>query len=499
MLLLFAALGLSLAQAAPADLRFRLTADPATLDWNLARSSHETYVIMNIMEGLVEEGTDLRPRPALAERWDVSPDGRVYTFHLRPGVKWSDGRPLKASDFVDSWARLASPKTDSSYRNFLADVASSRAVDERTLEVRLKRTVPHFVHLLTFWVTFPIRTDLIAKHGAAWATSGKIATLGPYLLESWVKGRSIRLAKNPNYISGAPEAGRRIDTVEALVEEDDARARALFEEGKLDFLLEAKTSDLLKGTRGARVEQFPYLATYYLGFNVTKGPLVDPALRRALALAVDREAIPSRLQGGQLAARGWVPPGMDGHNPSLALKGTLYEARGALMKAGYAEGSRFPKLTIWVQKFDGAETLAEFLVSSFRDKLGLELDSRVSPPAEFQKAVRSGKASLFVAHWGADYPDPSNFYEVFASGSGTSPTRWKSAEYDALLKAAGATLDMPARLGSYAEAESLLLLKDVVIVPLFYRRNTVLVGPRVKKLEISPLNYLFLKAIRLAD
>jgi oligopeptide transport system substrate-binding protein len=194
-------------------LRFRLSGDPATLDWNLAQTSFETHVIMNLMEGLVEEGADLKPRPALAESWIVSPDGLAYTFKLKAGVKWSDGRALRAQDFVDSWLRLLSPKAGSGYASFLYDVENAeayhsgklkdpskvgvKAVGDATFQVRLRRRVPYFLHIPTFWVTFPVRLDLIRKHGSAWATPGKIATLGPFLLKEWKKGKSIVLERNP--------------------------------------------------------------------------------------------------------------------------------------------------------------------------------------------------------------------------------------------------------------------------------------------------------------
>lgn len=503
----------------PSALRFRLTAEPATLDWNLARSSHETHLIMNLMEGLLEIGADLQPKAALAERWEASADGKTYTFYLRPGVKWSDGRALKAQDFVDSWLRLLSPKTRSPYSSFLFDVENAeayhlgkvkdgaqvgvRALDDQRLQVKLARAVPYFLHVPTFWVTFPIRLDLIQKHGANWAKPGKIVTLGPYLLTGWKAGESLELKRNPTYYGTSLGQGPSIETVSALVETRDSQARLRFGAGELDFLLEATTQDLMrtqaagKGPHAARVEQYPYLATYYLGFNVNRGPFKNPDVRKALGLALDRSKIPSTLQGGQVAARGWIPPGVAGHGGEAELKPNLHDARGALAKAGYFEGSGFPKATIWVEKFDGAEVFAEFLTRSFKDKLGIELRAKVAGPAEFQKTLKEGKADLFVNHWGADYPDPNNFFEVFTSTSGTNSTGWKNAQYDGHVARAKSSLDSGERLMAYTEAERILVRNEAVIVPLFYRKNAVLVGPRLQRFEISPLNYLFLKKLQL--
>ncbi len=509
-------------KTAPASLRFRLTGEPATLDWNLARSSHETYVIMNLMEGLVEHGPDLKPRPALAERWDVSADGKTYTFYLKSGVRWSDGKPLKAQDFVDSWLRLLNPKTRAAYASFLFDVENAeafhsgklksaskvgvRALSEQKLEVKLRRVVPYFLHIPTFWVTFPIRQDLIKKHPKDWATPGKILTLGPYRLLEWKKGRAIRLAKNPEY-GGTPLP--QLDQIEAIIESNDAKARELFEKGQLDFMLDATTGDFLKysGAKPSavakplapkiRVQQFPYLATYYLGFNVEHSHLKDAQVRRALALALNREAIPGILQGGQLAAKGWIPPGIEGYDSGASLNGTLYEARGALAKAGYAEGVGIPKLSLWVAKFDGAEALAAYVKKTLRDHLGVEVEPHVGGAAEYHRAVHSKTADLFVGHWGADYPDASNFMEVFRSESGVNSTGFKNADYDRYLFEAGQSLDAKARLVSYAAAERLLLQEAVAIHPLFYRRTTVLLGERVREFSMTPLNYLFLKSIKI--
>ena len=501
-------------EASAETLRFRLNAEPATLDWSLARSSHETYLIMNLMEGLVAESAELQPQPALAQSWEVSPDGKTYTFQIRPGVKWSDGRILKAQDFVDSWSRLLDPKTGSSYASFLFALENAeafhagkkkfsevgvKALTDGKLQLKLTQPVPYFLHLLSFWVTFPIRSDLLKKYGKTWASAAHLVTLGPYMLEDWSPGKTIHLVRNPAYYGTAPQ----VERIEGRIESDDQKARQEFEAGQLDVLLEVTTADLMKAASSngrARVEQFPYLATYYLGFNVSARPLNDVSLRKALTSAIDRERIPALLQGGQVAAKGWIPPGIDGAaSESLGIV-SLFEGRASLVRAGFTEGAGFPRLKLWVEKFDGAEKLGDFLRQSFREKLGIETELKFgSSVSQYQNALKSGRADLFVGHWGADFPDAINFLEVFSSQSGTNATGWKSAEYDRMLAGASTNLDHETRRQAHSLAEKTLVEKEAVIFPLFHRKNSVLLGKRVRSFQISPLNYLFFKDVSIQN
>jgi oligopeptide transport system substrate-binding protein len=180
-------------------------------------------------------------------------------------------------------------------------------------------------------------------------------------------------------------------------------------------------------------------------------------------------------------------------NKAGGLTTILEKSLGAMAKAGYVEGKGFPKLMLWVEKFDGADRLANLLLRNLAEKLGVNAETRVGSPAEYQRALAQGKADLFVRHWGADYPDPSNFLEVFASKSGNNATGWKSSDYDGFLEQARDAVAPQDRISAFLRAEQLLVQKEAVIVPLFYRRNIALLGPRVQELKISPLNYLFLK------
>ena len=480
--------------------KFRIPTDPATLDWTLARSSSETYIILNLMEGLVRHDENLKIAPALAASWSTSEDGKRYTFKLRPGVKWSDGRVLKAQDFVDSWLRLADSKVHSDYSHFLDGIAGMekfhshgtradvdlRASDDLTLEMGLKNPIPYFLHLLTFWVTFPERADLIAKFGKTWTEASHLAVLGPYRLTSWKKGSKIELSRNPLYYDSVHGPER----VEVQIEPNEKKARDSFRAGETDLLLNATTEDLIQSPGLAN--QFPYLATYYLGFNHRNPILKDLSVRRAIAYAIKREEIPAALQGGQVPAKGFIPPGLDGAAATARESGSLYDARGALSKSAHPEGAGIPKLSLLLTASEGGIRLGDLIRTQLQKNLGIEVENRVlESGTQFQSALKAGKFDLFVSHWGADFPDAINFLEVFESGSGLNLTGWTSPEFDQALKQNRTTLQPEARRKTAELAEKILLDDQAAIVPLYHRKNAVLVGPRISSLKITPLNYFF--------
>lgn len=492
-----------------APLRFRLTDKPETLDWTLAYTSHETPILMNLMEGLLEYSSDGKLQAALAKKWEVSKDGQTYTFQVRSNVKWSDGMSLHASQFRDAWIRLLNKKSNAPYSSFLFGIENAQAFHEgkagekavgikvlgrHKLEIRLRQPMPHFPHLLTFWVTFPIRSDLIRKHGSNWTQASRLATLGPYQLMEWEKGKTLRMRRNPLYYKLAHLPKEAPSEIIATIEPDDARARELFKRGQLDFLLNATTQDQLrfKSSTGAgiRVAQYPYLATYYLGFQMA-GPLRDRAIRQAIASVIDPKAMPAVLQGGEMPATSLVPPGMEGHSSEQEKGATAYQAQAALAAAGSVEGQGFPVLPLWIQQFDGAEILGRHISKVLQDKLGITVELRIGTPG------KEAGFALFVTHWGADYPDPENFFSVFLGKNEWNHTGWKNDEYDELLKKASAVRNPSERLLVYVAAENILVRKEAIIKPLFYRRNSVLLGPRISEFHISPLNYLFFKEITL--
>jgi oligopeptide transport system substrate-binding protein len=485
---------------------FRLPGDPETLDWNRAHTTVETWLLTNLMEGLVSHDSKMNVVPALSESWSKSADGKTYTFRLRKDVRWSDGVPMKAADFLYSWKRLLSPVTAASYAYILFDVAGAEdfykgkttdfskvgisAPDDHTLEVRLANPVAHFIHIPTFWVTFPLRQDVVEKHGTSWSKPGRMVTLGPFELASYDLDSKITLTANPHYYGERGNVGKAV----GLIVKEDSTALTLYEAGKIDLLADIPTIDLkrLEGRSDLRV--FPYLKTGYLGFVVDQYPVSNDHLRRAMAMAIDKSKIGKFLHGGQKKADGFIPEGMMGFSPSIGKGFDAAAAKREFAQSGVKPGTKIELVTAnWEKNL----TLAQFIQSELKKNIGLEVSIRSFDHKTFRAQIDLSSFPVFLLSWSADYPDPDNFLSVFLGASGNNRTKWKNAEYDAKVMLARYNQNEAARKKLYDDAQKILVESDMPIVPLYNEPILALVSPRVKELSISALNYLKMGSIRI--
>ncbi|MGZ3689221.1 MAG: peptide ABC transporter substrate-binding protein [Bdellovibrionota bacterium] len=487
---------------------FRIQGEPETLDWNKAHTPIETYILMNLMEGLLTFDSSFKIAPALAQSWEISPDGKKFTFKLRTDVRWSDGVPLRAQDFVFSWKRLLSPVTAASYAYFLFDVDGAedfnrgkihdfsqvgvKALDDHTLEVRLAHPVATWIYIPTFWVTFPMREDIVEKYGSAWETPGRMVTLGPYTLASHDIDSKIVLKSNPVYY--APRGN--IDQVTGLIVKDDSTALSLYEAGKLDFLTDIATLDLRRLQGRADLKSFPYLKTGYLGFVTDKFPLQNVKVRRAIAMAIDKSHLNQVLHGGQEAASSFVPPRMMGHSGKIGLPFNPARALEELKTSG-VDLSKPLSIELLLPNWDKQLTLAQFIQGELKRNLKIDVQLQPFDNKTFRAQLDLHAFPLFEASWSADYPDPDNFLSVFLSTSGNNRTTWKSENFDGQIMKARGMQNQKAREKVYLDLQKVLEEDQVVIVPLYYEPNMALVRPRVKNLELNPLNYLLLRKVNL--
>lgn len=488
---------LSVAHGADTVFRFRVSSEPATLDWNRAHTPIETHLLVNLMEGLLSLNSQLKVVPALAEKWKISPDGRTYTFQLRKGVKWSDGVPLKAGDFVQSWKRLLTPATAATYAYLLFDVVGAEeyyqgkikdfgqvgvhAVDDSTLEVKLKNRVAHWIYIPSFWVTFPIRQDVIEKYPVGWDRPGKMVTVGPFTLASHELDSKIVLKPNPYYYR---DRGN-LSEVQALVVRDDATALKLYEAGKLDFLVDLSSTEVARLAKRPDLKKFPYLKTVYLGFVVDRGIASQPEFRRAIAQALNKEKLAELLQSGQTPATSFVPPPVLAYSKKMGL---------GFKPKKWPQPHRLDLLTL---NLDRSLLVGQWIQGELKKNLGTDVTLQPYDHKSYRTQLNAKKFPLYLASWSADYPDPDNFLSIFSSSSGNNRTNWSQGKYDTLLQKGRQLQNSSEREKLYIRMQKLLVDEESVIIPLYYEPNLALIQPRVRNLELNPLNYLHLRKVNL--
>lgn len=496
--------------APPAAARFAiaLSNEPPTLDWSLATDSVSFTVLANLMEGLTQYDQHLRPVPAVARAWDVSEDGRLYRFHLRADARWSDGRPVTAADFEYSWKRLLDPATAAEYAYFLYDVEGAedynagrlkdphgvgvRALDAATLEVRLRKPIVFFPSITTFMVTFPLRRDVVERWGERWTEPAHLVTNGPFVLDAWRHEYKLTLRPNRHYYGPPP----RLAQVDLFVINERTTALALYETGDLSMTeLPPEAVERYRGDPGYR--SGPLLRGYYYGFNTRRPPFDDARVRRAFSMAIDRREFPVILKRGEIPAAFWIPPGMPYHSSGVGLRFDPAGARRLLAEAGYARPEQFPPITAVFNTGPENSLIAENLQAQWKRNLGVTVALDNQEWKVFLKRLQTDPPALFRLGWGADYPDPDNFMNLFTSTSGNNRTHWANARYDALIAEAAAISDPARRQALYDEAQRLLLEQEVAIAPLFVATQNFLVAPQVRGLELNALELLNLKHVTL--
>lgn len=468
-----------------ADLVFINGAEPETLDPAIITGQPEGRVVNALFEGLLRFGPDGRAQPGVAERWEVSPDGTKYIFHLRLDAVWSDGRAVTAHDFLAAWRRTLTPATGSLYNYQLFYLKNAegyatgklkdfsevgvRALDDRTLEVELTHPTPFFLDLCAFPTLFPVRVDLIEEAGDNWIKPGRILTNGAFLLEDWRINDRIRLRKNPAYWDAENVA---LQTVDILPISKANTAFNFYASGEADLLMDkglAPPSLLDALMERPDFHASPFLGVYFVRFNVTREPFDDVRVRQAFALTVDAEAIVRRItRAGEVAASGFVPPGLAGYEPVEGLGFDPERARALLAEAGFPEGRGFPLSVYLYSEGELNEAIAVELQSAWRRELGVQIQLARQEWKVYLNSMSSLDYGMARSSWVGDYPDPNTFLDMFVTGGGNNRTGWSDPVYDQLIRAAAAEADAAVRLELLRKAEGILVREAVPIRPIFY-------------------------------
>lgn len=502
----------SSAKLAVADtLRINLVSEPPSLDWNKATDTTSALITDNIMEGLVEydlKDKELGLIPALATQWKPSEGARKWKFTLRDGVVWSDGKPFTSQNVVDGWKRLLAKETASEYAYFLFGVKNARDFNEgkkpwsevgikatapNELSVELEKPMGYFPYLLTHHSTYPIRMDVVEKFGDQWTEPQNIVTLGAFNLKAWQHDKQVVLERNEKYYGEKPS----FQYIVAYMIQEQATAINLFDSGKLDSVQRLPSIELRKLKSRKEFRETGSLQIYYYGINTKKPPMDNPKVRKAVAMAIDRQELVQMLGGGQLPLSSWIPSGMFGYEAERGLQFDPAKAKELLKEAGYSDPSKFPRLEIKFNTSEDHQRIAENIQAQLRRNLGIDVELKNEEWKVYLNTLKTDPPHLFRFGWLADYPDPDNFMSTITGFSENNRTRWKNAKFDELVVKAAGLPDKEARRKVYSEAQKILVEDDLPVIPLFSSVNHLLIANRVENYPVNVMDRFIFKGVKL--
>lgn len=485
-----------------------------TFDPGLNNANDGGHIIQNLFEGLMQE-TEKGLKPAQAKSYKVSDDGLVYTFTLRDDIKWSDGKPVTAQDFVYSWQRVCDPATASEYsflmtpyivgaEDFLngkgtADAMGVKAKDDKTLEVTLNFPCSYFLSLVTFYTYMPVRKDSVEK-GEGWEKNpATCISNGPFTLEEYVIGSHLKMKKSETYYDAK---NVRLAGIKGLMIVEETTAHNAYLSGEINLNEKIPQDEIPK----LRAEDPNFTAkaqvgTYYAMFNMDDPAVSDVRVRKALSLAIDRKQIVENVtKGGQIPAAGFIPPNLtysDGSScrvldskgnptPEFGIdpnKASVEEAKKLLADAGYPDGKGFPKLTYIYNTNEGHQRIAEALQEMWKNNLGIDIELKNEEWAIFQDTRRDGRYTVARGGWLGDYAAPMTMLDLFTSYSGNNDPQWRwneqpaIAAHDKTLNPANKDFDDAIKTAmmssgkeqdeAYKKAEK-IMMDEQIIIPIYY-------------------------------
>jgi peptide/nickel transport system substrate-binding protein/oligopeptide transport system substrate-binding protein len=491
------------------------TDDPPSLDPALATDSYSLFVVRQLFGGLVTFDADLNVVPDIAASMPaVSADGRVYTFALRKGVKFTDGQEVTANDFKYSFERATDPKLSGSLSPtqlpaglFLNDIvgvmdklegkateiSGVKAVDPTTLEITLDEPKAHFLSKLTSGPAFVVQRANV-EEGPRWTEHPR--GTGPFRLEKWVHNDQMVLVANDLYYGGRPA----LSTVNIWMGANATGELQQYEVGGLE-VASVPVDDIYRVTDrnnplSKELQSVPELSVTYLGFNLRQKPFDDPKVREAFALAIDRQKIARVMfQARVRQASGFVPPDMAGYTPPNVDEGyDVTRARQLISESTYKEVKNLPR----VRLYTGGDPLGPMLQEVYSRTLGIDIEVHEIEWSDYLEGLDRHEYPMFTLTWSADFPDPEGIVgSLFRSNSPENQTGYRNADVDAALSAAGTETDRQKRMAIYRGVEE-RILRDYPAVPLYHSVSYTLVKPYVTGLNVTPMGILSLKDVRLA-
>lgn len=499
--------------AQPGVLRYPLTAEPTTLDPALVRDGPTIDMVQQCYEGLVgwNEKNEVIPLAA-AEMPEISKDGKTYTFVIREGAKFHNGRQIVADDIKYSLTRSLDNKLNSPVAmNYLDDIVGAKelfdgktteltgvkVIDPKTVQITLVAPRAYFLGKLTYPTGYILPKEEVEKGEK---TEGGAFTLGPtnsvgsgpFKLKEYAPQTKVVLEANPDYWGGAP----KLKSIERPIVLDAKTARNLYETGELDYITEEKgdyEQDRNNPELKDQIKQWDRSATFYLGLNQTEyAPFKNKKVRQAFAHAIDKDAIVTNvLLGVNEKAEGVVPKGIFSYDPNF--KGLAYDperSKKLLAEAGFAEGKGLPPLSLYFREKQPDLTRTAEVIKEQLAAVGININLQEMEWGSFLKMNEDDKTPLFHMRWAADYIDPQNFLSLLLSSGGSeNHTGYSNPQYDALCRQADAETNLQKRIALYRQAEK-IVIDDAPWVPIYYQKDLELMRPYVTGIRDSLMGHL---------
>ena len=469
---------------AKADLTLCNGDEPQSLDPAIVTGQLEGRLCLALFEGLTTRDAKGDIIPGQAESWTISPDGLTYTFQLRAGLKWSNGDPLTASDFVNSWERTLNPATLSEYSYQLYYLVNGeaygtgklkdfsqvgvKAPDDRTLVVTLTHPTAYFLELTSFQTLVPVHLPTVNKYGREWIKPGRMVSNGPYVLKEWRLNDYILVEANPHYWRPVP-----VHRIKVLPTNSPIACFNLFYSRKTDLILDTRSipSTLVQDIRDQPYfHANPFGATSFVRFNVKRKPFDDVRVRKALALALDKQDIVTKItRAGEPVANTLVPPGNADYKPPEGLAYNLGEARRLLAEAGYPNGQGFPEVNLLYAIRGNSSAVATEMQALWQRDLGIaSIHLRGEEWKVYLNTQQLIDFDLSLSAWIGDYNDPQTFIDMFVTDGGNNQTGWGDPQYDQMLATSENTADPAQRMQILRDMEKILVVDQVPIVPVYF-------------------------------
>ena len=504
-------------------LTIQLGPDVESIDPALNSAVDGANYILYLSDNLLKIDKEGKVVPGLAEKYDISDDQLTWTFHLRDGLKWSDGSDFTAEDFVYSWQRMVDPNVAAPYAQTVLGMVEGydeaigkpdaegnttidpdptklkvEATDDKTLVVHMAKPTPYFDKLAAFVSLSPVKKDVVEANPDGWSIDPKTyISTGPFKLTEWKLGSYLMFEKNENYWDADSV---KLDGIKCLLMEDQNATFSAYESGDALMIKDIPTQEITTLKERADYYLDPILGTYYLDLNNTLDEFKDSRVREALSLALDRKYISEVITAGTYTpATGFVSEGVtdwdgtvwqDNITDSSAYinvedhAGNLAKAKELLKEAGYENGVGLPEMVYSTNDASYHKKIAEYLQQAWGE-LGLKVEVNIVEWKSFTPQRRSGNYQIARDGWVMDYNDPSNILELALTGNGNNNAKYSNPEFDALMEKAATEKDPQTRFGYFHQAED-LMMKDTAMVPLLYYNDFYLQSDKITGSWHSP-------------